>query len=84
MFGVSRARVTQYLNLLKLPLAIVDYLADCTVPGVLNYFTERRLRPLTTRANKAEVLRWFSAELAEIRDKATEHVDSDYKKERLR
>ena len=67
VFGVSRARVTQHLNLLKLPSRIVDYLADCTDPDILSHFTERRLRPMTMTADKAELLGWFSAELAEIR-----------------
>jgi hypothetical protein len=80
MFGVSRARVTQHLNLLKLPSGIVNYLADCTDPDVLGYFTERHLRPMTMTADKAEILRWFSAELAEIRDKATEHVNSEQRR----
>jgi hypothetical protein len=41
--GVSRARVTEHLNLRKLPSGIVDYLADRTDPDVLRYFTERHL-----------------------------------------
>jgi hypothetical protein len=72
MFGVSRARVTQHLNLLKLPSRIVDYLADCTDPDILGYFTERRLRPMAMKADKADVLRWFSAAVSEIREIAAE------------
>lgn len=78
MFDVSRARVTQHLNLLKLPSRIVDYLADRTDPDVLSYFTERRLRPLTMEADKAEVLRWFSAAVSAIRERAAEDADASH------
>lgn len=44
MFGVSRARVTQYLNLLKLPSAISVHLAESSDPKIIGYFTESRLR----------------------------------------
>jgi hypothetical protein len=48
VFGVSRPRVTQCMNLLKLPREIQDYLLDHNDdPVVRGYFTERRLRPLT-------------------------------------
>jgi len=46
--GISRARVTQYLNLLKLPDEIIDFLrVNSHQESVLRYFTERRLRELT-------------------------------------
>ena len=46
-YGISRARVTQYLNLLKLPDEIVDFLkANTNQETVLRYFTERKLREL--------------------------------------
>ena len=80
MFGVSRGRVTQHLNLLKLPSRIVDYLADCTDPVVLGYFTERRLRPMTMKADKAEVLRWFSAAVSEIKERATEDAIAEHRR----
>ena len=54
MFGISRARVTQYLNLLKLPPVIVGFLETNNDPAILHYFTERRLRPLTTLADDEE------------------------------
>ncbi|MFC1562557.1 hypothetical protein ACFL4Z_00725 [candidate division KSB1 bacterium] len=48
IFGVSRARVTQYLNLLKLPKLIIQILdKNRENTEVKKYFTERRLRPLT-------------------------------------
>jgi ParB/RepB/Spo0J family partition protein len=47
-YGVSRARVTQHLNLLKLPDEIIDFLKENKdQESILRYFTERRLRDLT-------------------------------------
>ena len=48
IFGVSRARVTQYLNLLKLPNQVIKFL-DTNIGNleVIKYFTERKLRSLT-------------------------------------
>ncbi len=47
-YGISRARVTQYLNLLKLPDEIIDFLkANSGHEPILHFFTERRLRELT-------------------------------------
>jgi hypothetical protein len=51
MFEVSRARVSQYLNLLKLPRAIVGFLEANEDPTILRYFSERRLRSLTQLNN---------------------------------
>ena len=45
--GVSRAKITQILNLLKLPAKIRDFIADLDdTDERLRVFTERRLRPL--------------------------------------
>jgi hypothetical protein len=44
--GVSRVRVCQMLNLLKLDQRIVDYVANITNPKENNFWTERRLRNL--------------------------------------
>ena len=46
-FGVSRVRVCQMLNLLKLAPEIVDSLLNITDPKENNFWTERRLRILT-------------------------------------
>jgi len=48
IFGVSNARVTQYLNLLNLPKRIIKFL-DNNIENIIvrKFFTERRLRPLT-------------------------------------
>jgi len=43
-FGVSRARVCQYLNLLKLPKEMVNHIESIDDPEESRYFTERRLR----------------------------------------
>jgi len=45
-FGVSRARVTQMLNLLDLDDAILDQLTSIEDVGEHNFFTEHRLRGL--------------------------------------
>src|SRR5690606_11832961 len=45
--GMTRARVTQLLNLLKLPPAIVAELSAAKDPAQIAYYTERRLRAIT-------------------------------------
>lgn len=48
IFGVSRARITQYLNLLKLPHSIIHFLDENRENlRIRKYLTERKLRPLT-------------------------------------
>ena len=64
MFSISRARVTQYLNLLKLPPVIVGFLETNEDPAILGYFTERRLRPLTRLADDQETWDQFEEMLA--------------------
>ena len=59
MFGVSRARLTRYLNLLKLPQRIVAFLGECEDETVLRYFTEHRLRQLTSLGYQDEVIPRF-------------------------
>jgi len=44
--GVSRARITQLLNLLKLPQEIKDHLDNITDEKQLEIFTERRMREI--------------------------------------
>ncbi|MEI7999086.1 MAG: hypothetical protein WCH62_06230 [Candidatus Omnitrophota bacterium] len=46
-FGVSRVRIHQMLNLLKLDQRIIEYLMAMTNPTQINYWTEHRLRKLT-------------------------------------
>lgn len=45
-FGVSRVRIHQMLNLLKLDQRIIDYVVDITNPRQNNFWTERRLRDI--------------------------------------
>ena len=45
-FGVSRVRIHQMLNLLKLDQRIIDYIIDITNPRQNNFWTERRLRQI--------------------------------------
>ena len=65
MFGVSRARVTQYLNLLKLPSAITGYLAESNDANIISYFTERRLRQLTSLQDDGQAVQRFREMLQE-------------------
>ena len=66
MFGVSRARITQYLNLLKLPSAITAYLAESNDPNIISYFTERRLRQLTSLQDNGQAVQGFREMLQEV------------------
>ena len=60
LFGVSRARVTQYLNLLKLPRKIIQFLEDNKENiQIRKYLTERRLRPLTLIEDEEECMKKF-------------------------
>jgi len=46
--GVSRARVTQVMNLLRLPKRLQTMLLNVASPEQLHHLTERRLRPIIT------------------------------------
>ena len=54
-FGVSRVRVCQVLNLLKLDKRIVDYVANITDPEENNFWTERNLRRLVNNNPKNKI-----------------------------
>ncbi len=43
-FGISRVRVHQMLNLLKLDQRIIDYIQSIDNPRQSNFWTEHRLR----------------------------------------
>ena len=61
IFGVSKARVTQYLNLLKLPKRIIKFLDNNRENiKVRKFFTERRLRPLTWMDKKEQCIEKFN------------------------
>ena len=53
-FNVSRARVCQMLNLLKLPEEIKGYLLSIKDTEEHNYFTERKLRQIATLDDPSE------------------------------
>jgi hypothetical protein len=49
--GLTRARITQLLNLLKLPDAIIQELGSSCEEEQIAFYTERRLRPITQLRN---------------------------------
>ena len=60
IFGVSRARVSQYLNLLKLPGKIIQFLENNKENlQIRKHLTERRLRPLTWIDDKEKCVKRF-------------------------
>jgi len=44
--GITRARVSQMLNLLKLDQRIIDYIQNINNPRQSNFWNERRLRSI--------------------------------------
>jgi hypothetical protein len=48
--GVSRARVTQVMNLLALPLDVQAHLTALQEPAAIRFFSEHKLRPLAACA----------------------------------
>ena len=60
IFGVSRARVTQYLNLLKPPREIIQFLEKNKENlQIRKNLTERKLRPLTWIENEEQCVKKF-------------------------
>jgi transcriptional regulator with XRE-family HTH domain len=57
--GVNKARITQIMNLLKLAPEIQDYLKNLTDWSQIQYFTEKRLRPITKTKDHQEQIRKF-------------------------
>lgn len=57
--GVSRARITQILDLLKLAPEIKGYLGSLTDQDQIKFFTERRLRKVTTLKDHKKQLKRF-------------------------
>ena len=51
--GISRARVTQILNLLKLDKSIIDNLEKLGDPMDRNVISERKLRKITYQYNRS-------------------------------
>jgi hypothetical protein len=57
--GISRARVTQIMNLLRLPPEIQDELQPPPAPLEIHAFSERRLRSLLSlRDRETQVDQW--------------------------
>ena len=65
--GLTRARVTQLLNLLKLPPAVVAELSARADRDQIAFYTERRLRPVTKLASGKEKLETFRRIRGELR-----------------
>jgi hypothetical protein len=58
--GISKARLTQIMNLLKLAPEIREYLKNLNDPSTLNYFNEKRLRPIASIKDKQKQLAKFA------------------------
>jgi hypothetical protein len=56
---LTRARVTQVLNILKLPTMILDELVAIDEPAQIAFYTERRLRPITNLYSDRDQIRAF-------------------------
>ncbi len=68
ILGVSRQRVYQLTTLIrKLPDEVTRVLLGTEDPTIQGYFTERRLRPLTTLGSDEERLARFTAMLEQAR-----------------
>ena len=57
---ISKARLTQIMNLLKLAPEIRAYLKDLNDPSPINYFNEKRLRPIASIKDKQKQLTEFA------------------------
>lgn len=57
--GISRARVTQIMNLLKLPKEIISHVASVSDKKECRLFCERNLRQILTREDTAARLTAF-------------------------
>jgi len=57
--GISRARVTQIMNLLSLPKGILAHVSSLTTSDDLRQFSERNLRNILAMKNTAAKLTAF-------------------------
>ena len=57
--GISKARLTQIMNLLKLAPEIQSYIKNLEDPLHLHYFNEKRLKPLANLKDKQTQLEKF-------------------------
>ena len=64
--GVSRARITQIMNLLRLDCEIQEQLLRLEDQRAVRFFSERRLRPLIQIEDPKRQVRGFEKMLAQI------------------
>ena len=64
--GVSRVRITQIMNLLRLDYAVQEQLLGLEDQRVVRFFSERRLRPLIQIEDPKQQVREFERMLAQI------------------
>ena len=64
--GVSRARLTQIMNLLRLDYAVQEQLLGLEDQRIVRFFSERRLRPLIQIEDPKQQVREFERMLAQI------------------
>jgi hypothetical protein len=64
--GVSRARVTQITNLLRLDSEVQEKLLKLEDQGAIRFFSERRLRPLIQIEDPKRQVREFEKMLVQI------------------
>ena len=72
--GISKARLTQIMNLLKLAPEIREYLKDLNDPSPLYYFNEKRLRPIASIEDKQKQLAKFADLKRKIEVKESGHL----------
>jgi hypothetical protein len=66
-FGITRARVSQIMGLLKLPEEIQKTLLGFEDQRAIRYFSERRLRPLLKITEPAKQVEEFSRMMGRVR-----------------
>jgi len=64
--GLSRARVTQIMNLLDLPEPIISFVAGLQKPAQIRIVSERKLRAILELTSKPAQLRAFALLQAEL------------------
>ncbi len=74
-FGLTRARVTQILNLLKLHSRVVSYLENLGAGTPFRFVTERKLRALTALPVERQV-EWAAEHLPGWRPSGTQRAST--------
>jgi hypothetical protein len=57
--GITKARLTQIMNLLKLTPEIQEYLKNLSNPSLLRFFNEKQLRPIASIKDKQAQVKKF-------------------------